>query len=254
MAIFRSLRGFRRSHPAIAALARIARPVLPLATGEAPAPQKEDAAGPRARRRAGGCGRCGEDRSLRAISAPGCPGSCSRPPSTSASPSRRGPIAPCTGPLGAFATVRLGSQGGSALRSGSSWRGVASPSTTACSASRRAARSSSPTVIRWTSFTPWRSRWTVRASAASSARSQARWAAREEGLYDRIGVPSRVFVLRAGLACLRARKSGLDPAAHGNKVSAVNAIGPSELFSLVDAERRYEKVLLDLKRRIWSLL
>jgi hypothetical protein len=42
--------------------------------------------------------------------------------------------------------------------------------------------------------------------------------------------------------------------AHGNKVSAVNAIGPSELFSLVDAERRYEKVLLDLKRRIWSIL
>jgi hypothetical protein len=84
--------------------------------------------------------------------------------------------------------------------------------------------------------------------------AEARCASREEALYDRIGVPSRVFVLRAGLACLRARKSGLDPVAHGNKVSAVNAIGPSELFSLVDAERRYEKVLLDLKRRVWSLL
>jgi len=84
--------------------------------------------------------------------------------------------------------------------------------------------------------------------------AEARCARREEALYDRIGVPSRVFVLRAGLACLRARKSGLDPVAHGHKVSAVNAIGPSELFSLVDAERRYEKVLLDLKRRIWSLL
>ena len=82
----------------------------------------------------------------------------------------------------------------------------------------------------------------------------ARSAAGEEDIYARIGVPSRVFVLRAGLACLRARKSGLDSVPHGNKVSAVNAIGPSELFSLVDAERRYEKVLLDLKRRIWSLL
>jgi hypothetical protein len=82
----------------------------------------------------------------------------------------------------------------------------------------------------------------------------ARSADREEARYARIGVPSRVMVLRADLASLRTRKSGLDPVAHGHKVSAVNAIGPSELFSLVDAERRYEKVLLDLKRRVWSLL
>jgi hypothetical protein len=84
--------------------------------------------------------------------------------------------------------------------------------------------------------------------------AEARYAAREEALYDGIGSPTRVFVLRAGLACLAARKPGLDPAVHGKKVSAVNAIGPSELFGLVDAERRYEKVLLDLKRRVWSLL
>jgi hypothetical protein len=84
--------------------------------------------------------------------------------------------------------------------------------------------------------------------------AEARSAIREEALYGRIGVPSRVFLLRAGLACLSGRKPGLDPVIHGSKVAAVNAIGPSELFSLVDAERRYEKILLDLKRRVWSLL
>ncbi len=84
--------------------------------------------------------------------------------------------------------------------------------------------------------------------------AEERCASREEAIYDRIGPPSRVFVLRAGLACLGSRKPGLDPVVHGKKVSAVNAIGPSDLFSLVDADRRYEKVLLDLKRRVWSLL
>jgi hypothetical protein len=83
---------------------------------------------------------------------------------------------------------------------------------------------------------------------------ETRRAAREEALYARIGVPSRVLVLRTGLESLRARKPGLDPVIHGRKVSAVNAIAPSQLFSVVDGERRYEEVLLDLKRRVWSLL
>jgi hypothetical protein len=77
---------------------------------------------------------------------------------------------------------------------------------------------------------------------------------REEALYARIGLPSRVLVLRADLPTLRARKPGLDPVIHGRKVSAVNAIVPSEVFSVVDAERGYDEVLLDLKRRVWSLL
>ena len=82
----------------------------------------------------------------------------------------------------------------------------------------------------------------------------ARSAAREEALYARIGAPSRVWVLRTGLETLRARKSGLDPVAHERKVSAVNAIESTEIFAVVDGERRYEEVLLDLKRRLWSLL
>lgn len=84
--------------------------------------------------------------------------------------------------------------------------------------------------------------------------AQQRCAAREEALYDRIGRPSRAFVLRTSLETLRARKPGLDPVIHGNKASAVNAIQPDAIFSIVDGERRYEEVLLDLKRQIWSLL
>ena len=63
-----------------------------------------------------------------------------------------------------------------------------------------------------------------------------------------------MWVLRTGLASLRARKPGLDRAAHERKVSAVNAIESTDLFAVVDGERRYEEVLLDLKRRLWSLL
>ena len=84
--------------------------------------------------------------------------------------------------------------------------------------------------------------------------AEARRAAREEALYARIGVPSRVLLLRASLESLRARKPDLDPLIHGRKVAAVNAIAPTELFSAVDGERSYQEVLLDLKRRIWSLL
>jgi len=84
--------------------------------------------------------------------------------------------------------------------------------------------------------------------------AETRCAAREEALYARIGLPSRVLVLRTGLPSLRARKSDLDPEVHGRKASAVNAIAPSEFFSIVDGERGYDEVLLDLKRRIWPLL
>jgi hypothetical protein len=76
--------------------------------------------------------------------------------------------------------------------------------------------------------------------------AEARCAAREEAIYARIGVPSRVMVLRTGLESLRARKPGLDPVAHANKVLAVNAIETTELFSIVDGERPYQEVLLDL--------
>jgi len=82
----------------------------------------------------------------------------------------------------------------------------------------------------------------------------ARSAAREEALYARIGPPSRVWVLRTSLENLRTRKPGLDRVAHERKVAAVNAIEPTELFTVVDGERSYEEVLSELKRRLWSLL
>jgi hypothetical protein len=91
----------------------------------------------------------------------------------------------------------------------------------------------------------------IRREFAEEERRSADW---EEALYARIGLPTKVLVLHAGLESLRARKPGLDSVAHEHKVAAVNAIRPGDLFDVVDGERSYDEVLLDLKRRIWSLL
>jgi hypothetical protein len=79
-------------------------------------------------------------------------------------------------------------------------------------------------------------------------------AARERALYARIGMPDRVFVLRAPLAVLRARKPEVDPALHARKAAAVNALPESTGVVAVDAARPADEVLLELKRRIWDAL
>jgi hypothetical protein len=77
---------------------------------------------------------------------------------------------------------------------------------------------------------------------------------RERSLYSRIGPPDRAFVLHTPLAVLKRRDSDVDPAIHARKAQAVNALEDSPLYSVVDADRAYETVLLDLKRRIWDEL
>lgn len=77
---------------------------------------------------------------------------------------------------------------------------------------------------------------------------------RERSLYAKIGLPDRAFVLRTPLAVLKQRDPGVDPAIHERKAQAVNALEDSPLYSVVDADRPYEAVLLDLKRRIWDEL
>jgi thymidylate kinase len=79
-------------------------------------------------------------------------------------------------------------------------------------------------------------------------------AGRERALYARIGPPDRTFVLRADLEVLRRREPRVEPGIHARKALAVNALEDSEVRSVVDANRPYEDVLLDLKRRIWALL
>jgi hypothetical protein len=79
-------------------------------------------------------------------------------------------------------------------------------------------------------------------------------AGKERAIYARISPPDRAFVLRASLDVLRARDPGVDPAVHARKAAAVNALAESQLYALVDADRPYEAVLLDLKRRVWDAL
>jgi thymidylate kinase len=79
-------------------------------------------------------------------------------------------------------------------------------------------------------------------------------AGRERAAYQRIGPPDRAFVLRAPLATLQQRDPGVDPALHARKAEAVNALRESTLYAVVDADRPYEAVLLDLKRKVWDAL
>ena len=79
-------------------------------------------------------------------------------------------------------------------------------------------------------------------------------AGRERALYARIGPPDRAFVLRTDLAVLRRREPRVEPGIHARKAQVVNALEDSPVRSVVDGNRPYEDVLLDLKRRIWALL
>ncbi len=79
-------------------------------------------------------------------------------------------------------------------------------------------------------------------------------AARERALYARIGPPDRAFVLKTPLEVLRRREPDPDPALHARKAELVNRVSSSDVYAVVDGDRPYESVLLDLKRRIWAAL
>lgn len=79
-------------------------------------------------------------------------------------------------------------------------------------------------------------------------------AALEERCYEAIGRPSCVFVLRASSAELERRKPDLPPEVATRKVPLFASIAPAPGLSIVDADRPYEKVLLEIKREIWSRL
>jgi hypothetical protein len=81
-----------------------------------------------------------------------------------------------------------------------------------------------------------------------------RAAARERALYDRIPPPTRAFALRSEPAVLRTRKDDLDPEVQARKARSVNALQPSDVVAVVDGNREYPDVLLELKRGIWGLL
>lgn len=72
--------------------------------------------------------------------------------------------------------------------------------------------------------------------------------------YGRITHPDRIFVLRADVSVLHARKGDVPFEQHKAKADAVNSIKPSSTIKLVDAASPYKQVLLDVKAGIWEVL
>lgn len=76
----------------------------------------------------------------------------------------------------------------------------------------------------------------------------------EAGYYKEIQMPDMVFVLQVPLDELRNRKKDITVEEHKKKSEAVNKVEASSAVCLVDADRPYSDVLLEIKRKIWASL
>ena len=79
-------------------------------------------------------------------------------------------------------------------------------------------------------------------------------AEREDQYYSQIGLPDNVFILKTEIDELRKRKKDLDISIHRMKANAVNSIEESSIIRLINANRPYPQVLLELKCMIWDML
>lgn len=81
------------------------------------------------------------------------------------------------------------------------------------------------------------------------------WISRRESYwYDKLVRPDRLFVLKVAIDELRRRKADLPLDTHMLKAEAVNSIREREGIVVIDANRSYEEVLLQIKRSIWQEL
>jgi len=76
----------------------------------------------------------------------------------------------------------------------------------------------------------------------------------EEKYYSKIDLPDMIFILQADVEELRKRKVDLDFSNHKRKAAAVNAVNGQEHILPIDANRPYDDVLLEIKRKIWEVL
>lgn len=76
----------------------------------------------------------------------------------------------------------------------------------------------------------------------------------ETSYYDKIHYPTRIFVLQADFGELRNRKRDLDEITHRTKADAVNAIEERAPLLLINANKPYHEVQLEVKRHIWEVL
>jgi thymidylate kinase len=77
---------------------------------------------------------------------------------------------------------------------------------------------------------------------------------KEESTYSLIELPNKIFVLRTPVEVLLERKGSPRPDLISQKAEAINAIKESEVFSVIDGNRKYSDVLIDIKRKIWKRL
>ena len=76
----------------------------------------------------------------------------------------------------------------------------------------------------------------------------------EESYYDAIELPDKIVVLQVHIDELRRRKSDIELDKHELKAEAVNRIVTTDVISVVDANRPYDEVLLQVKTQIWNAL
>lgn len=77
---------------------------------------------------------------------------------------------------------------------------------------------------------------------------------KEAYYYNNIRLPDKILVLQVVLDELRRRKADLDISLHREKAEIVNDIIESEHITLIDANKPYDEVLLEVKRKIWNVL
>jgi len=76
----------------------------------------------------------------------------------------------------------------------------------------------------------------------------------EEMHYSQIKLPSLVCVIKTDIQQLRRRRASRPDSFHKEKAEAVDSIVNRDGLSVIDGNRPYQEVLLDMKTKIWEIL
>lgn len=79
-------------------------------------------------------------------------------------------------------------------------------------------------------------------------------AIREEEYYSKFPQPDKIFVLQTDINELRKRKADLDINEHKKKADAINKMQNSENICIINGNKPYQNVLLDIKKKIWNII
>lgn len=76
----------------------------------------------------------------------------------------------------------------------------------------------------------------------------------EEKYHSDIQSPDRIFVLQVEIDELRKRKTDIALDKHERKATAVNSIANKDPVIVINANRAYDEVLLEVKKLVWQVL